>query len=752
MKKLLLVLCLSAGTIGAFSQNNALQFDGINDIVIGSSNPLLEITNGTVELWVKPESKSSSQTFICYRNSTGSQTRYLWNFLGNLSGLGFWNGSFYLTFNYSFNSGQWYHLAFVGEAAQTKIFVNGFQVGVFAIPFGTATGSALNLVLGNDIPGNEFFSGELDEVRIWNKALCADEINNYMSCELTGNEPGLIAYFNFNQGVAGGNNQSQTTLQDASPNGITGTLNNFSLTGPTSNWVSSSNGVSGSCAPASCPLSHTIQIYYLITSDYSYVQAEYDEIIRSMDEIQGWYQAATGGKTFHMLNPNSPIVVNLPNSSTHYSSNYWGTIQTDMNMLGHIPFNSGIVNVYFIKGGGGVALGAQWCGVDCGLAMFGMDIYPQFNTGQFFTCPNAPGGAAAFPCTPLGAATHELGHCFGLPHPIDHPSTSSVANHSVMQTHWNYPYFYASPAESPWGLLTIERQTLVNNPFFFDGVDLLQGNEDLPIVNLPITGPSPTANFSYSISDKTIHLTNTSSGHSSSYWTFGDQNISHNSSPTYTFDDYGIYTVRLRVSNNSGMMSMKEEVIDISSFLPLDLIYFKASQENSEIKLQWMTENEIDFSEFEIFKSDDGRNWHSIGTVNGKGGLQNTYVFSDASDLETPVLYYRLKMIDLDASYVWSPIRTIRPQNQGEKVSIFPNPSCSNCTLSIAEIDIDNIDVVYITDFTGKHTAFLSNQIHAENRTNLKLALPQLSQGIYLLKIVMRNGTEYQEKLVIMDY
>ena len=298
--------------------------------------------------------------------------------------------------------------------------------------------------------------------------------------------------------------------------------------GTMSNWVSSSNGVTGTCSSIGCPSpSYTIQTYYLITSDYSFVQDEYDEIILSMKEIQGWYQAETGGKTFNLLNPNNPVIVNLPNSSVYYNADYWGRIQADMSLLGHIPFNSGIINVYFIKGGGGVALGAQSCGVDCGLAMFGMDIYPQFNTGQFFTCPNAPGGAAAFPCTPLGAATHELGHCFGLPHPVDVPSTSSVANHSVMQTHWNYPYNYAPPSQSPWGILTVERQTLLSNPFFFDNIILLQKNEDLPIVNLPITGASPFANFSYSISNKTISLTNTSSSNTSDYWTFGDENISH---------------------------------------------------------------------------------------------------------------------------------------------------------------------------------------------------------------------------------
>lgn len=64
-------------------------------------------------------------------------------------------------------------------------------------------------------PGlNELYSGYLDEVRIWNVALNAQDILNFYNCELSGTEPGLVAYYNFNQGVANGSNSSITTLTD----------------------------------------------------------------------------------------------------------------------------------------------------------------------------------------------------------------------------------------------------------------------------------------------------------------------------------------------------------------------------------------------------------------------------------------------------------------------------------------------------------------------------------------------------------
>jgi hypothetical protein len=50
---------------------------------------------------------------------------------------------------------------------------------------------------------------------------------------------GLLSYYNFDEGTAGGNNAGITTLYDQTSNGNNGTLNNFALTGSTSNWVES---------------------------------------------------------------------------------------------------------------------------------------------------------------------------------------------------------------------------------------------------------------------------------------------------------------------------------------------------------------------------------------------------------------------------------------------------------------------------------------------------------------------------------
>src|SRR6185437_12328633 len=112
--------------------------------------------------------------------------------------------------------------------------------------FVTTTNSVV--IGGNTVP--EMFQGSMDEIRVWTRALCQGEIQNNMNGELTLPQTGLLAYYQFDEGVASGNNSAITTLTDVTGNGYDGTLNNFALTGTTSNWTNPGGVTNGVNAPA----------------------------------------------------------------------------------------------------------------------------------------------------------------------------------------------------------------------------------------------------------------------------------------------------------------------------------------------------------------------------------------------------------------------------------------------------------------------------------------------------------------------
>ncbi len=115
---------------------------------------------------------------------------------------------------------NWYHIAGVVDAENgvMRIFVNGAEVarGDFA---GDIHVSKLPLWVGwthDSSPQSASFAGQMDEVRIWNIARTQEEIRETIHSHLTGSEPRLVGYWQFND--------RSDMVTDSSPNQIHGKL------------------------------------------------------------------------------------------------------------------------------------------------------------------------------------------------------------------------------------------------------------------------------------------------------------------------------------------------------------------------------------------------------------------------------------------------------------------------------------------------------------------------------------------------
>jgi hypothetical protein len=126
----------------------------------------------------------------------------------------------------------WQHVTGTWDGTTMRIYVNGVLTNS-AAKTGTIPSKTTSFSIGSNF--SERFDGDIDEVRLWNKALSAIDIMNTMNCEAQ-TQPELVAYYKFNQGNDYSANSSTTSLTDSSGNGYTGTLTSFALTGATSNW------------------------------------------------------------------------------------------------------------------------------------------------------------------------------------------------------------------------------------------------------------------------------------------------------------------------------------------------------------------------------------------------------------------------------------------------------------------------------------------------------------------------------------
>lgn len=223
----------------------ALHFDGTNDLV-SNTNPAFDFNTGTAECWFNTAPSTGNKCVMAMRNSTSGAR---WSIHVNEGGneIGFFNGASYIGLPAVINANTWYHLAVVMNTTNTYVYLNGTAVGTISLGLqASATGQPFSIGGHYDLAWPEYFNGMIDEVRIWNRALCASEIQNNRNGEIPAAAPGLIANYHFNEGVAGANNVSVISLPDASGNNIHLVLNGFLLSGLTSNWISPGAVTSGS--------------------------------------------------------------------------------------------------------------------------------------------------------------------------------------------------------------------------------------------------------------------------------------------------------------------------------------------------------------------------------------------------------------------------------------------------------------------------------------------------------------------------
>ena len=208
-----LLILLNLTGLG-LAQDYSIKFDGQNDYVLISDNSLLDLTQDyTLEAWIFPESFSWLAGIIS-KYHTNAANGYILRLTNQspYTGLGF---DELITSTNILSANQWYHIAAVKEGTNRKIYINGIEYPL--------SGSALNvnannnpIRIGSDY-GGRYFDGRIDEVRIWDIAKTQAEIVSAMDNLPSGEEFGLIAYYNFNSG-------SGNTLFDQTGNAQDGSL------------------------------------------------------------------------------------------------------------------------------------------------------------------------------------------------------------------------------------------------------------------------------------------------------------------------------------------------------------------------------------------------------------------------------------------------------------------------------------------------------------------------------------------------
>ena len=183
-------------TWGAGRNANAFTFNGASYISCGDAQTLNPTNAISVTGWFKTTQAATATASVIRHD--GNFTALQITGTGNAQAALWANGTLTsVTFPWTYNNNAWHHVASTYDMTQgCKIYIDGTLVAsntTLRGPLSTATvagGTAPSpFMLGAKEGGSEFYTGSLDEVSVWNRALSQNEISSlaaggaYVECE-----------------------------------------------------------------------------------------------------------------------------------------------------------------------------------------------------------------------------------------------------------------------------------------------------------------------------------------------------------------------------------------------------------------------------------------------------------------------------------------------------------------------------------------------------------------------------------------
>jgi uncharacterized repeat protein (TIGR01451 family) len=204
----------------------------------------------------------------------------------------------------------------------------------------------------------------------------------------------------------------------------------------------------------------------------------------------------------------------------------------------------------------------------------------------------------------------------------------------------------------------------------------------------------------------------------------------------------GSYSVQILTTDANGGLTSRAVSFVIPAFpLPVVLSAFTASAvANRDAQLDWTTASEVNSASFNVERSFDGTTFTKVGQLTAKGTTisPSAYAFTDkgVASLTTGTVYYRLKQVDLDSKFSYSPVRTVSFAKAAvATLSLFPNPAQTVTKLDLSQLPAANSYQVTLLDVTGRAVRTLT----LGGGVAQPLELSTLASGTYY---VLVTGTQ----------
>lgn len=225
----------------------------------------------------------------------------------------------------------------------------------------------------------------------------------------------------------------------------------------------------------------------------------------------------------------------------------------------------------------------------------------------------------------------------------------------------------------------------------------------------------------------------------------------------YLSTDNGLYYINQNTANGpagtvecalvvamTGLQDLASNVFPSQSTLPVTLISFTAAYNNGVTRLNWVTENEVNFSHYEIErKSATGADYISVASKQSVGstGSSDYQVTDDLSNISDDVVYYRLKMVDIDGVFKYSNVIMVRKEKKSIKgITISPNPVFKGANATVRyEASASATISIRVMDMAGRQVLSQQNNITSGTNSIQLNNLSKLQPGLYVVQLMNGN-------------
>lgn len=187
--------------------------------------------------------------------------------------------------------------------------------------------------------------------------------------------------------------------------------------------------------------------------------------------------------------------------------------------------------------------------------------------------------------------------------------------------------------------------------------------------------------------------------------------------------------------------------------MPVALSSFTFTVSKNNVKLIWVTSEEINNSGFDIERQKTENNWQKIGFVHGSGTTNEpkTYFYED-KQLQAATYKYRLKQIDFNGNFEYYGLDNDVIVGKPNEFSIsqnYPNPSNPKSKIDY-QVPFDGKVTLKIYDVIGREVVTLINEVKEAGYYTAEFDGSNLSSGVYFYRIFAKGNSEDYNKTLKM--